>query len=166
VALSGRLEAIPGILPALHDVEIVIIGYARLRRRQVLLASPPVGRQQYNAGRRGPIEGGDGMRLVYLCFVSNGFDDHFLRLVCCSASGKDILTGMVRDYWRAAMGLQDAVGPYVLALDLDTMKAKPLGRFQLSKDGKVFAQIARGEFSGKPETAETLEERARRVMIE
>jgi len=106
------------------------------------------------------------MKLVYLCFVSNGFDDHFMKLACCAGSARDFLTAMVRDYWKATVGLKDAVGPYVLALDLETQKATSLGHFQLSKDGKVFAQIGRGEFSGRPETPETFEERARRLIAQ
>jgi len=106
------------------------------------------------------------MKLVYLCFVSNGFDDHFMKLACCAGTGKEFLAAIVRDYWKATVGLQDAVGPYVLALDLETLKAKSLGHFQISKDGKVFAQIARGEFSGRPETPETFEERAKQVMAD
>jgi len=106
------------------------------------------------------------MKLVYLCFVSNGFDDHFMKLVCCAGSGREFLSGMVREYWKATAGLKDAVGPYVIALDLETLRAKPLGSFQISKDGKIFAQVGRAEFSGRPETPESFEELARARMVE
>ena len=98
------------------------------------------------------------MKLVYMCFVSNGFDDHFIKLVCSATSGKEFLPGIVREYWKASTGITDAAGPYVVALDLETLRAKPIGMFQLYRDGKIYAQVGRGEFSGKPETPESFDE--------
>lgn len=101
------------------------------------------------------------MKIVYMCFVSNGFDDHFKALVCSSMGEKEFLTGVVRDYWKASSTVQDAASPYFLAVDLDTLQAKPIGFFKLEKDGKVYAQVARGQYSGKPVDAEDLKERGR-----
>jgi hypothetical protein len=104
------------------------------------------------------------MKIAYLCFVSNGFDDHFLTLVCSNMNVREFLSGVVREYWKSSSWLTDAVGPYVLAINLDTLETKPLGLFKLDKDGKMYAQIGRGQYSGKPESPDDLRERAQQQL--
>ena len=106
------------------------------------------------------------MKIVYVCFVSNGFDDHFIKLVCASLGAKEFLAAVGREYWKASAGIADAAGPYVLAVDLETMHVKPLGLFQLFRDGKLYAHVGRGEYSGKAETPEELEMEVARAMSE
>ena len=100
------------------------------------------------------------MKIAYMCFVSNGFDDHFLTLVCSSMNVRGFLPNIARDYWKASSWLEDAVGPYVIAVNLDGLQARPLGLFKLGKDGKLYPQIGRGEYSGKPESPDDMRERA------
>jgi hypothetical protein len=99
------------------------------------------------------------MKIVYLCFVSNGFDDHFKTLVCSSMSEKEFLAGVAREYLKASSSHQDAVSPYFLAVNLDTLQAKPIGFFKLEKDGKIYAQVGRGQYSGKAVDPDDLKER-------
>jgi hypothetical protein len=106
------------------------------------------------------------MKIAYMSFVSNGFDDHYLAHVCSGINVRDFHAGIVRDYWKASSWLQDAVGPYIIAVDLDTLQTKPLGLFKLEKDGKLYAQTGRGEYSGKPESPDDLREMAERKLSE
>ena len=106
------------------------------------------------------------MRIAYMCFVSNGFDDHFIKLACSSLTAKEFLPSVAREYWKSSTGVKDAAGPYILAVNLETLQAKALGLFQLYRDGKLYAHIGRGEYSGKPETPEDLEEAVARKMSE
>ena len=106
------------------------------------------------------------MKLVYMCFVSNGFDDQYQSLVCSSMNAGEFLTNVVREYWKAAALLKDAVAPYFIALNLDTLQVKSLGFFRLEKDGKIYAQTGRGQFSGKPASPEDLQERAEEMFHE
>jgi hypothetical protein len=73
---------------------------------------------------------------------------------------REFLTSIVREYWKSSSWLEDAVGPYILVVNLDTLQVKPLGLFKLGKDGKLYPQIGRGEYSGKPESPDELRERA------
>lgn len=100
------------------------------------------------------------MKIVYMCFVSNGFDDHYRALACASMNVKDFIPAVVREYWKASSTVQDAASPYFLAVDLDTLHAKPIGFFKIEKDGKIYAQVGRGQYSGKPVDADDLKERA------
>lgn len=104
------------------------------------------------------------MKLVYMCFVSNGFDDHYKSLVTSSMSPREFLPNVVKEYWRVSALLKDAVCPYFVAVDLETMQARPLGVFRLDRDGKIFAQVSRGQFSGKPESPDDLRERAEKLF--
>ena len=104
------------------------------------------------------------MKLVYMCFVSNGFDDHFKTLVTSSMSPREFLPGIVKEYWRVSALLKDAVCPYLVAVDLDTMQVRPLGVYRLDRDGRIFAQVSRGQYSGKPETPDDLRERAQKLF--
>ncbi len=104
------------------------------------------------------------MKIAYMCFVSNGFDDHFKSLVCSSMSVREFLPGIVKEYWKASAYLKDAVGPYVIAVHLETLQAKPLGAFKLEKDGNLFAQTGRGQYSGKPASPDDIRERAEQLF--
>ncbi len=106
------------------------------------------------------------MKIAYMCFVSNGFDDHFLALVCSSLNVREFLPNVVKEYWKSSSWLTDAVGPYVLAVNLDTLQVKPLGLFKLEKDGKLYSQIGRGQRSGKPESPDDLREKAEKILSE
>ncbi|HTY59279.1 MAG TPA: hypothetical protein VMF59_10690 [Bacteroidota bacterium] len=106
------------------------------------------------------------MKLVYMCFVSNGFDDHYRSLVCSSMNAGEFLTGVVKEYGKAAALLNDAAAPYFIALNLDTLKATSLGLFKLEKDGKIFAPTGRGQFSGKPADPDDIRERAEQMLNE
>ena len=101
-----------------------------------------------------------------MSFVSNGFDDHFLAHVSSGLNVREFHTGIVRDYWKASSWLTDAVGPYILVTNLETLQTKPLGLFKLEKDGKLYGQIGRGQQSGKPESPDDLRERAVKVLSE
>jgi hypothetical protein len=104
------------------------------------------------------------MKIVYMCFVSNGFDNHFLSLACSSMSAEEFIPNVVREYWRAASTLKDAAAPYVIALNLETLQAQPLGIFRLERDGKLYGPMGRGTFSGKPEDPDDLRERAKKML--
>ena len=106
------------------------------------------------------------MRLAYLCFVSNGLDDHFMKLVCSCMSAKEFLLNVEREYWKCSTGLKDAVGAYSLAVDLDCLRVKALGLSKIEKDGKLYPRIGRGKYSGRPESPEELEQRAELMMNE
>lgn len=106
------------------------------------------------------------MKIVYMCFVSNGFDDHFLTMVCSSMNVREFLPSIVREYWKSSSWLTDAAGPYIIAVNLETLQVKPLGLFRLEKDGKIYAQIGRAEYSGKPESPDDMRERAERKLNE
>jgi len=106
------------------------------------------------------------MKILYLCFVSNGFDDQFVKLAYSSMSAKEFVGNMGKEYLRSSAGVQDAAMPYTLAVDLENLEVWPLGAFKVDKDGKIYSQVARGEFSGKAETAEDLEEAVRRRLSE
>jgi len=49
-------------------------------------------------------------------------------------------------------------------VDLETMQARPLGSYRLNRDGRIYAQISRGQFSGKPESPDDLRERAEKLF--
>jgi hypothetical protein len=104
------------------------------------------------------------MKIVYMCFVSNGFDDHFMTLVSSGMSPREFIPSVVKEYWKSSSLLKDAAGPYIVALNLETLQARPLGPFKLDRDGKLYAQISRGQYSGKPETPEELQERAEQIL--
>jgi hypothetical protein len=106
------------------------------------------------------------MKIGYMCFVSNGFDDHFLSLVCSSMNVREFHSSIVKEYWKSSSWLDDAVGPYILAVNLDTLVVRPLGLFKLGKEGNLYPQIGRGEYSGKPETPDNLRERAEKKLNE
>ena len=100
------------------------------------------------------------MKLVYMCFVSNGFDDQYKSLVCSSMNAREFLPNVVREYWKASALLKDAVAPYMLAIKLETLQVKSLGFFKLERDGNLFPQTGRGQFSGKPASPDDLRQRA------
>ena len=100
------------------------------------------------------------MKIAYMCFVSNGFDDHFLAPVCSGMNVREFLPNVVREYWKSSSWLTDAAGPYVIALNLDTLQVKAIGLYKLDRDGKLYAQTGRGQYSGEPESPDDLRERA------
>jgi hypothetical protein len=104
------------------------------------------------------------MKIAYMCFVSNGFDDHFETMVCASINEKEFLAGVAKEYPKASAQIKDGVAPYFLALNLETLEAKPLGTYRLDKDGKVFSPMSRGQFSGKPDSPDDLRERAELLL--
>jgi hypothetical protein len=106
------------------------------------------------------------MKILYLCFVSNGFDDQYVKLAYSSMSAKEFVGNMAREYLKASASVKDATSPYTLAVDLETLQVKTLGAFKLDKEGKLYRQVWRGEFSGKAETPEDLEEDVRRRLSE
>lgn len=106
------------------------------------------------------------MKIAYMCFVSNGFDDHFMTMACAGTNVRELLPNIVREYWKSTALLKDAAGPYLIAVDLETLRTKPLGLFKLEKDGKLYAPVGRAEYSGKPETPDELRELAERKLSE
>ena len=104
------------------------------------------------------------MKLVYLCFVSNGFDDQYKALVFSSMNVREFIPGVIREYWKVSALLKDAVAPYLLALNLDTLEVKPLGFFKLERDGKLYPPTGRGQFSGKAASPDDLRERAEQMF--
>jgi hypothetical protein len=104
------------------------------------------------------------MKIAYMCFVSNGFDDHFETLVCASLNVRDFQTSVVKEYWKVSTQFKDGVAPYFVALNLETLQAKPLGMYKLDKEGKLFPQMSRGQYSGKPEAPDELRERAEMLL--
>ncbi|HMK39766.1 MAG TPA: hypothetical protein VK569_10520, partial [Bacteroidota bacterium] len=104
------------------------------------------------------------MKIAYLGFVSNGFDDHFLAHVFSGMNVREFHAGLVREYSKASSWLEDAAGPYLVAVNLETLQAKPLGMFKLDRGGKLYPQIARGQFSGKADTPDDLKERAEKLF--
>jgi hypothetical protein len=106
------------------------------------------------------------MKIAYICFVSNGFDDHYMTMVCSGMNVREFLPNVVREYWKASSWLADAAGPYIIAVNLETLHTRALGLFKLEKDGKLYAQVGRSEYSGKPETPDDLREMAERKLSE
>ena len=106
------------------------------------------------------------MKIAYMCFVSNGFDDHYMTMVCSGTNVRDLLPNIVREYWKSTSWLKDAVGPYVIAVNLETLQTRALGLFKLEKDGKLYAPVGSGEYSGKPASPDDLREIAERKLNE